>query len=235
MVWIDKSISIILPVFNEEDNIERVVSSIFDFFIGKGSPFEIILVNDGSTDKTPIIIEQLVRDDKDVQVIHHFTNRGYGAALISGFQKARYETVAFIDSDCQFDVSEIEKFLLYYGEYDIVAGYRIRRRDSLYRVLIGVLYTRLISILFGVSLKDINCGFKLLRKSMLDRIELFSKGALINAEILVKAKQMGCSVKEIGVNHFPRKKGKQTGARFTVISKAIYELWKLWVKKKLGK
>ena len=146
----NQSISLVLPLYNEEENVERVVSSILHFFAGKTTTFEIILVDDGSTDKTATIIEKLSKDNEHLRTIHHSVNRGYGAALVSGFRAARYELVIFMDADGQFDISEIEKLLLYSRDYDIVAGCRVKRQDPWHRVILGKVYTRLICRLFGM-------------------------------------------------------------------------------------
>lgn len=230
-----KSVSVILPLYNEEDNIEQLVSATLSFFAQGRGVFEIILVNDGSTDGTGAIVERLSTNNKYAQSVNHSANKGYGAALISGFGVARYEIIVLMDADGQFDVSEVEKFLNLSKDFDIVAGYRIRRQDPRYRVMMGKLYAQLISFLFGISLKDVNCGFKAIKKSVLDRLEIFSTGALIDAEILVKAKRIGCTIKEVGVNHFPRKRGRQTGANFSVIMKGIHELWNLFLEARLGR
>ena len=218
------AISIILPFYNEEDNIRNVVYSVLDFFSDKPNTIEIILINDGSVDGTSCIIEELSSSNKKIRVVHHPYNRGYGAALVSGFQAAQYETIVFMDADGQFAISDITKFVSYSDDYDIVIGYRLCRRDRLYRVMVGVLYTKLISLLCGVTVKDINCGFKVFKKSILSKIRIISTGALINAEILVKARRLGCSLKEVGVAHFPRCKGKPKGLNIGVVIRSFCEI-----------
>lgn len=225
----DKPVSLILPLYNEEANIEEVVSSVLNFFNERKSPFEIILVNDGSSDRTPFIIEKLAKENKYVRAVHHHNNKGYGVALTSGFNVAQYEIVAFMDGDGQFEISDIDKLLIYNGDYDIVVGYRMKRQDPFYRIIMGKAYTRLIYLLFGVSLKDVNCGFKIFKKPILNRIHIFSNGGLVSAEILVRAKNIGCNIKEAGVNHFRRLAGKQSGASFGVLVNGIYELWNLFM------
>jgi len=220
----NKSLSIILPLYNEEENIRQTVYSVLNFFTDKLRTFEIILVNDGSTDRTGMIIDQFAANNKYIQPIHHAINRGYGAAFTSGLRKARYETIVFMDADGQFDIAETERLLFYSDDYDIIVGYRIKRRDSFYRVTLGMLYSRLVSLFFGLSLKDINCGFKVFKKSIFEKINILSTGALVHAEIFIKAKKMDCSVKELGLNHFPRKNGKQKGLNLGVIMRGLCEI-----------
>ena len=231
----NRALSIVLPLCNEVENVETSVASILDFFDGGEGALEILLVDDGSTDGTSEVVDRLSERHPQVEAVHHPWNRGYGGALASGFRRARHETIVFMDADGQFDIAEVEKLLRHSDEADIVAGYRVRRWDPWFRILLGKAFTGIISLLFGVTLRDINCGFKLMRKSMLDKIEIASSGALVNAEILAKAKRLGCTVKEVGVSHFPRKQGEQSGGRLLTILRAMAEISALFVEMKLGR
>lgn len=228
-----RSISVILPVYNEEDNIEFVVNSVTVYLSEIIDNFEIILVNDGSVDKTAVIIESLSRDNPHIKSIRHSKNLGYGVTLHSGFKIAQYPLVFFMDSDRQFDISEISKLLAHIDLYDIVIGTRMVRHDPLYRILIAKLFNYITSLLFGIKIKDMTCGFKLIKKSVLDSIEITSRGGFINAEILIKAKRKNCMIKEVDIRHFPRIKGKQKGATFKVALRKIYELLNLWYRERL--
>ena len=150
------------------------------------------------------------------------------AALTSGFRAATGDYLMFMDSDRQFDIADIERLVPYVGRYDIVAGYRIKRRDPIYRYLIGQLFNLGVRILFGVRMRDIDCGFKIFRAELLREMELISPGALINTEIHAKANLQGATVVEVGVNHYPRPVGEQSGASLKVVLRAFWETLRLW-------
>ncbi len=222
-----ESISVILPVFNEKDNIEKAVSSISTTFPRFTNSFEIIVVNDGSTDGTSEVLSRLAANNKTVKVIHHQENKGYGASLISGFKSAKYPLVFFMDSDLQFDISEIQKLLDYIDEFDIVAGYRVKRKDSPYRLALSSLFNFIVRHTFGIPIRDINSAFKLFHRDIIDQIDLTSQGSMINTEFITKALRMGSTIKQVGVAHCPRKEGRETGGSLKVILRAIFEFGKL--------
>ncbi len=220
-------ISVILPVFNEKDNITKAVSSINATFPRFTNSFEIIIVDDGSSDGSSEILSQLASKNKVVHVINHKENMGYGASLTSGFKSAKGPLVFFMDSDLQFDISEIQKLLNYIDEFDIVAGYRIKRKDSSYRLVISSIFNFFVRHIFGIPIRDINCAFKLFHRDIIEQINLTSQGSMINTEFITKAIRMGKTIKEVGVTHYPRKKGRQTGGSLNVILRSIFELTKL--------
>jgi glycosyltransferase involved in cell wall biosynthesis len=159
--------------------------------------------------------------------VHHRTNLGYGAALQSGFKAATKELVFYTDGDGQFDLNELPLLLPLIRQYDIVAGYRINRQDNLIRRINGWCWTKLVCLLFGMKVRDIDCAFKLYKREIFDNIELSSTGALISAEILARAVRRGYSLTQKGVHHYPRTAGKQTGANLRVIFRAFKELFNL--------
>lgn len=224
------ALSLVFPMYNEAGNIERAVGSAIDTLAKLAVRFEVIVVNDGSRDATSAIADRLVAGDERVRVVHHAVNRGYGAALRSGFSAARYPLVLFLDGDNQFDVGELPGVLAALGDADAVSGYRITRRDPAIRRLNAFLYNRLARVLFDISVRDVNCAFKIYRRALLDRLlpELSSTGALINVEMLARARKHGARVVEVGVHHFPREVGTQTGANPAVILRAFRELFRLW-------
>lgn len=222
-----KGISIILPVYNEEKNIEEVISRICSYIERKSGLFQIIVVDDGSTDNSFAIIENLSCGHK-IQIIKHHKNLGYGQALISGFSAAKFPLCFFMDADGQFDIYDLDKLITYADQYDIIIGSRGRRRDSLYRIILGKIYTALISFLFCLNIKDVNCGFKLIKKEVLDKIKLTCKGGVIDAEILVRGKNKGARIKEVVIDHSPRREGRQTGGSIYTIFRAIRELTIFW-------
>ncbi|MDD3925670.1 MAG: glycosyltransferase family 2 protein [bacterium] len=229
---LQESISVILPAFNEEENIERSVKMSLETMSRYFREVEIIPVNDGSADSTGSLIDLSAKKDPRVRPVHHPVNKGYGAALRSGFEAATGELVFFTDADNQFDLDEITLLIDKLNEADMVIGYRIRRSDHFMRTVNASLYKMLIRILFGLKVRDIDCAFKLFRRSLLEGLRLESDGALISAELLIKAMMSGCSMIQVGVHHFPRLAGEQTGANLKVILKAFIEIFKFYGKLK---
>lgn len=205
----DYSLSIVLPIYNEEENIRDVILEIIMTMSNLNiQNYEIIAVNDGSTDNTFNILND-IKNDK-LRIINHNTNLGYGSALNSGFNLSKYPFVFFTDADRQFDIKEIEKFLLIIDLYDIVCGYRFKRADNFNRILISYFYNTLIKHIFGVNLRDIDCAFKLFRKEVLNSIKITSSGFTINLEIISQAGKMGYRIAEVPVSHYKRLHGTST-------------------------
>jgi glycosyltransferase involved in cell wall biosynthesis len=223
-----KNLSIILPAYNEQDNIYITVEKAFQLIPGFAENFEVIVINDGSKDNTQKCLEVLSQKYNNFKVVTHQANQGYGAALKSGFKNCRYDYVFYTDGDGQFDINEIEKLISLLGSCDIAAGYRCARSDGLHRRLNAFAYNLFVNILFGLNVKDIDCAFKLIRKRVFEAIELKSSGAFLSAELLIRAKKKGFRIKQCGVNHLPRQKGSSTGDKLHVIIKAFKELFKLW-------
>lgn len=223
------SISLFFPMLNEADNIEPVVESALGVLAGVTSTSEVIVVDDGSTDGTGEIADRLAASDARVRVVHHERNRGYGAALRSGFGASRYALVGFVDGDSQFDIGELPILLNVIREFDLVSGYRIKRRDPFQRRVNAQIYNLAVRMLFDIPIRDVNCGFKLYRGDFVRRLlpELHTTGALINVEMLARARRAGARVAEVGVRHYPRVAGSQTGGSPAVIGRAFRELFAL--------
>jgi glycosyltransferase involved in cell wall biosynthesis len=224
-------LSIFFPFWNEQENIEDVVKKAIPVAEEIANKWEIIMVDDGSSDKTLEIADKLAKKDRRLRVVTHQPNRGYGAALTSGFTNAKYKFIVFTDGDGQFDFSEAAKFIEKIDDADIVIGFRKKRRD--YNLSKRLLLMNLLKIwdfiLFHFYFRDIDCGFKMFRKEALDKIiPLRSEGAMITTEILAKARKKKLKIKEVGVTHYPRKLGHQSGANFPVIVRAILESFILW-------
>lgn len=220
-----RSLSLFFPMFNEEANVEESVKTALAVLPGLVADFEIIVVDDGSKDATGARAEALAAADARVRVVRHPVNRGYGAALRSGFTAARRELVFFTDGDLQFDLAELALLLEQLGDADGVFGYRITRRDPAHRRLNAFLWNSLVRLVLGLRVRDVNCAFKLLKKSALERAgPLEAEGALLSAELIYRLQQSGARLREIGVHHYPRTRGTQTGARPGVIVKAFREL-----------
>ncbi len=222
-------ISVILPAYNEEKNIGKAIDKISDFFDKRGDLYEIIVINDGSKDKTAEVLENY-KKTRNIIVVSHNKNQGYGSALVSGFKQAQGGLIFFTDSDLQFDIKDIEIFLQKIKDYDFAIGCRKNRKDSFHRILNAKIFGLMSFIFFGVKVKDVDCAFKLFKSYVVKGENLISKGALINLEILAKAKKRGYKFLEMPVNHFSRKEGKQTGGSFKVILRALGNFFVLWGK-----
>ena len=221
------SISVFFPCYNEQDNIARTLEQAIDVLGKLTADFEVIVVNDGSADATGKIADGIIRQDSRVKVVHHPKNLGYGAALQSGFKAATKELVFYTDGDGQFDIGELPALLPLIEQYDIVSCYRLNRQDSLIRKINGWAWTKLVYLLFGMKIRDVDCAFKLYKREIFDKMKLVSAGALIDAEILARAVRRGYTVTQRGVHHYPRTAGQQTGANIRVILRAFKELFKL--------
>lgn len=217
------TLSLILPAHNEEANLAAVVHECLGVLRYHFADFEIIIVDDGSSDDTPRIARGLAADYEPVVVLDHRRKRGYGAALISGFEAARGDYCMVMDADRQYSIGDVARLVPYVDQYDIVAGYRMNHRVSRYRTMIDGLFNTMIKLLFGLNTRDINCGFKLFRADLLRDLHLTSTDALIHAEIYAKATLIGASMVEVGVNHYPR-----IGRRNSVGSgRGLRALWKI--------
>ena len=217
-------ISAVMPAFNEEANLEESVSRMARALGDWAHSYEIVVVDDGSQDGTAALLERLKAVHARLRVVRHPSNRGYGAAVRSGFAAACYAWIFLMDADNQFDPAEVGQLLTVAAGADIVAGYRRRRRDPLPRRLSAWAFFSLVRLFFGSLVRDVNCAFKLIRRDLLARMELRSEGALINTEVLVFARRLGARVIEVPVHHYPRLSGKQTGANPRVVLRAFKEL-----------
>jgi glycosyltransferase involved in cell wall biosynthesis len=223
-----QELSVVLPAYNEEANIERVVGQVVAYLAPLGIDYEILPVNDGSRDGTGEILARLAQQSPRVKPQTHAQNRGYGAALRTGFDAAVKRYVFYMDGDGQFDIKDLDKLLPLASEEVIVTGFRIERRDSFIRRLNAKLFGGwLVRILLEVRVKDLNCAFKLIPKKVLTTITLASTGALINAELYGRAIRAGFGIREVGVHHYAREAGVQTGAHLSVIVRAFYDLVRL--------
>lgn len=219
------SISIFFPTYNEEDNIVRTVREAEDAVSQITDTYEIIIVNDGSKDKTGEMAERIARENDRVRVVHHNPNQGYGAAVWSGIKAARYDYVFFTDADLQFDLQEIEKLTDYLPEYKVVLGYRAKRQDAFMRLVNAKGWNILNRVMFGLKVKDIDCAFKIFDRRLVQGLTIKSRGAMMSAELLIRLQRMGIKFKEVPVTHLPREQGVATGAKLSVIKRAFQELF----------
>lgn len=224
-----EDLSVFFPFWNEEKNIEKVVRSAVLVAQKIAEQWEIIMVDDGSSDKTLEIAQKLAKDDSRLKAIFHEPNRGYGAALKDGFKNAKYDVVVFTDGDGQFDFSEVTRFIEKIDKADIVMGYREKRNDHPFRHFLMNLLKIWDFVFFGFYYRDVDCGFKMFKKKSLQKIMPFkSEGAMITTEILAKAKRAQLKIAQVKVTHFPRKFGDQSGGNMRVIIRAIKESFALW-------
>ncbi len=223
-----KELSVFLPAYNEEENIVRVAEGVLKALPEFAEKFELVIVNDGSKDRTQELAERLAGERGEVRVVSHPANRGYGAALKTGFASARYENIFFMDGDGQLDISELDRLITLFPECDIAAGFRIKRNDPLHRVMNGKAYNILVRILFGLHVRDIDCAFKLIRKKVTDTVKLDSESQFLSAEFLIKSQKAGFRIKQAGVHHYPREKGVPTGNKPGVVIDSFKELFRLW-------
>ncbi|PIR80136.1 MAG: glycosyltransferase family 2 protein [Candidatus Levybacteria bacterium CG10_big_fil_rev_8_21_14_0_10_35_13] len=222
-------LSIFFPFWNEEENLETVVSKAIPVAQRIAEKWEIIMIDDGSSDKTLEIMHKLSAKDKRLVSVSHKVNRGYGAALKTGFENAKYKYIVFNDGDGQFDFSEVEKFIPKIENADIVIGFRKKRLDHPFRHILMNLLKIWDFVFFGFRFKDIDCGFKLFRRQAIQTIlPLNSEGAMITTEILAKAKKANLKILEVEVHHFPRIYGDQSGGNLRVILRAVRESLFLW-------
>src|ERR1700704_5810106 len=201
------SISAVLPAYNEEAIIERTVRHVADVLSGLASDFEVIVTNDGSRDHTGAVLADLQRREPDLHllVVTHEHNRGYGAAVASGFDAAGNDLVFLTDGDKQFDVTELREFLpAMDGQTDLVIGWRRNRADPLLRQLNALGWKMLVNALFGYTARDVDCAFKLFRRGVWESLTVYARGATFSAEFLIKARRLGFRVQERPVGHFPR-------------------------------
>ncbi len=219
-------ISLVLPAYNEADNIEPLVAEATQALQAVTDDFEIIIVDDGSRDDTAGVARRVMANNPHVRLVQHPVNQGFGAAVFSGFTSASKDWIFYTDADRQFVLSELERFVPLMDQADLIAGYRAPRRDPFLRVLYGKGWSMLCTLLFGYTVRDVDCGFKLFRRGIIQELapKIASRGATFSIEWLVRAKRAGYRFAELPVTHRPRVAGKQTGANIKVITRAFREL-----------
>ncbi len=223
------SISMVLPAYNEADNIEPMVAEATPALESVTDDYEIVVVDDGSADDTAGVTRRVMQVHPHVRLIEHPVNQGFGAAVFSGFTGAEKDWIFYTDADRQFVLSELKRFEPFMDSADLIAGYRAPRRDPFMRVVYGKGWSLLCTLLFGYTVRDVDCGFKLLRREIIEDLapQISSRGATFSIEWLVRAKRAGYRFAELPVSHRPRIAGSQTGANINVITRAFRELWRV--------
>lgn len=223
-------ISVFFPAYNEEENIAKTVASSAKVLEKIAAKYEVIVIDDGSQDNTAQIVKDLSSKNKHIRLVSHHPNRGYGAAINTGFSECRYNVICYTDSDGQFDFEEIYNFieLLKVGN-DMVIGYRIKRTDDPYRRLMATILHYVGMLMFGINVRDVDCGFKVFKKNILAKIgPLKTSSAITETELVTRTIRAGFKIAQVGVQHHSRDSGEQTGGKPSVIFKAAKEGFKLW-------
>jgi glycosyltransferase involved in cell wall biosynthesis len=222
------SVSFVLPAYNEEENITKAIEDTVAIASRHCSAFDVIVVDDGSSDRTADLVKACAARHQQVRLVQHESNMGYGQALRSGFSQATQDFVFYTDADNQFDMDEFPLLLGWADKADVVAGYRRVRNDPFMRRANAWCWNRLVRALFFVPVRDIDCAFKLYRREPLAAIEIESCGAMIDTETIVKLARRGSPIVEVGVTHLPRTAGTARGAKPRVILRALGEVWRMY-------
>jgi glycosyltransferase involved in cell wall biosynthesis len=226
-------IAVALPAYNEAESLPRTVPPVVAALRQVTDDFEIVVVDDGSRDRTAEVVRELSRQYPEVRLVQHPVNLGYGAAVWTGITSGQKEFIFFTDADGQFDIGELGRFVPYAGEYDMIIGYRAPRGDPPKRLVFAFGWKLFVTFLFGYVARDIDCAFKLFRREVLDHVYVESRGAAFSAELLIKARDRGFRIKELPVTHLPRRAGRSTGDRPDVILRAFKEMLGFWGKSRI--
>jgi glycosyltransferase involved in cell wall biosynthesis len=221
-------LTVFFPAHDEEGNVEAVVRGALRVLPRITADFEVLVVDDGSRDRTAEIVLGLAREDPRVRLARHETNLGYGAALRTGFREARKSLVFWTDGDDQFDLEELPRFVSELRRADVVIGYRLNRQDPPVRRLNGFAWSTLVRLLFRVRSRDVDCAYKVAPRRLLEALRCRADGAMISTEFLARAQQAGARIREVGVHHRPRRHGVSSGGDIRVILRAFRELFRLY-------
>lgn len=224
-----KSLSVVFPAYNDEHTIGALVKKTLKLLPKLVISYEIIIVNDGSTDRTGAILQQLHKQTKKVTVITHSKNKGYGAALMSGFKKAKKKYIFYTDGDEQYDILEIPKLVAAMDENtDIVSGFKLNRQDSWIRKLIGGLYNSFVKSLLDISVKDIDCDFRIFRKSLVRSIRPIIKSGAFDAAFMKSLSEKKVRFREVGVHHYKRPYGHSQFFHPKRIARSLWDVLVIW-------
>ncbi len=229
VVKLGGKVSLVIPVHNESANMGRVIPSALETLRRVSSDFEVVLVDDGSTDDTVTVARGLMGEQAPkLVVVTHTRRQGYGITVADGLRAARGEWVAFVDGDGQFDPRDLSKLVELSGEGDLIAGWRIHRADPWHRSVVSGTFNILVRMLYGISYRDVDCGFKLMRRRVLQLADpILARSALLNTELYFKAKRCGLAIRQVGIEHHPRIAGVRSGGRLIPILRAVRELVRL--------
>lgn len=221
-------ISVVLPAYNEETNVSEAVGQALEVLPELAEDFEVIVVDDGSGDGTAAVVEALVAEHHPaVRLLRHDHNRGYGAAIRSGFQHARFDLVFYTDSDLQFDLSELAYFFPLMDTHDVVIGFRVYRYDTVLRSILSWVYNRLVTVLFRVRVRDVDCAYKMFSRETLDKLVIESDDFFVDTELVARARKWNFRIAQKGVRHYPRVAGETT-VRASDIPRTLRTIGRMW-------
>jgi glycosyltransferase involved in cell wall biosynthesis len=224
------SLSIFFPAYNDSGTIASLVISAHQTARQLTSDFEILVINDGSADDTAAIADELARNYPEVRVVHHPKNRGYGGALRSGFRESRKDVVFYTDGDAQYDPTELlALWPKLTAEVDLVNGYKISRSDPWHRIVIGRVYHHTVKLLFGLKVRDVDCDFRLLRRSIFERVQLEHNSGVICLEMMKKIQDAGFRIAEVPVHHYHRAFGRSQFFNFRRLARTAVDVGRLWI------
>jgi glycosyltransferase involved in cell wall biosynthesis len=224
-------ISVFFPAYNDAQSIGKLVADALEILPDLADDYEIIVVNDGSTDETGEVLRRLEAEHEAVRIVEHETNKGYGGALQSGFRAAQKDLIFYTDGDAQYDVRELVKlYALLDEKTDVVNGYKLERGDKMNRKVVGGFYNRLAHLMFSLPIRDIDCDFRLIRRAFSDKITLFSTSGSICVELVYKLNRAGARFCEIGVNHYERPFGKSQFFTVRRVTKTLFDFFSLWLR-----
>jgi glycosyltransferase involved in cell wall biosynthesis len=225
-----KGLSVFFPAYNDSGTIASLVITALQSARKLTPDFEVIVVNDGSADKTAEILDELARTYPEVRVVHHERNRGYGGALRTGFATASRELVFYTDGDAQYDPAEMELLWRRLDDsVDVVNGYKISRSDPLHRIVIGRVYHHTVKLLFGLGVRDVDCDFRLMRRTVFDKVRLEKDSGVICLEMMKKITDAGFRIAEVPVHHYHRAYGKSQFFNFRRLFRTGVDVFKLWM------
>lgn len=225
-----ESISVFFPVFNDQETIEPLVRKTLAVLAELTDDYEMLLINDGSVDASAAVADEVARNMKHVRVIHHSGNQGYGAALRTGFSNASKELIFYTDGDGQYDVSELALLVPMMSEgVDVVNGYKIKRHDNPGRKASGAIYNRLARFIFRLPIRDVDCDFRLVRRSAIERISLELSSGAICVELVRKLNSAACTFREVPVHHYPRIHGKSQFFTPRRVARTLFDFFALWL------
>jgi glycosyltransferase involved in cell wall biosynthesis len=220
------SVTFFCPAYHDEHNLPKLIPRVHQFLKEITPQFEIIIINDGSPDNTGQVAESLAAQYPEVRVLHHPVNLGYGATLRDGFRAAKFEYVMYTDGDNQYDVYEFKPVLHFFPEADIISGYARAKAVTMRRKLQSLVYNALVSLLFFVRIKDINCSMKIYKRSVLEQIPIKSTSAFIDAEMLIRARRKKFRIVQFPVTHYERLEGLASGSRLSVMVPTLVDMIK---------
>lgn len=225
----EKGLSVFFPAYNDSGTIASLVITALGSARKLTPDYEVIVVNDGSADKTADILDELARTYPEVRIVHHERNRGYGGALRTGFATATRDLIFYTDGDAQYDPAEMELLWRRFDDsVDVVNGYKISRSDPLHRIVIGRLYHHTVKVLFGLGVRDVDCDFRMMRRTIFDKVRLEKDSGVICLEMMKKITDAGFRIAEVPVHHYHRAYGKSQFFNFRRLFRTGVDVFKLW-------